>query len=411
MNQILVILSIHVFLFINFKPGFSQIEPGLKRFDLRELGIPDINLIPSDESAITSLILGPNGKIYGGTTGNVCHLFVFAPNVNIVRPLGQINGHQSIHHALAVGKDGMIYIGTGLNEIKSHPISDPMPGREGITKSLWNDIQNRYKKYKGGGLYRYDPNYDDQHQVEIGESALVEKLGIPLPNEGIYTIVASPSRDEIYGITYPHGHFFVYSIDQEMFFDYSQIYQEKVYGGPVRSIRSISRALICAEQGSVFGSSDNQYLFKYDVEARKILILNIQIPHIDIAVVEVFVKDINGLIYGGTSEGFLFSFDPLTEKIINLGKPIDQMRIRALTIGLDGKIYGLAGERDRQCYFFSFNPHSGGYTIFGQINVNRTPHYIWRGDQFDAMTTGLDGTIYVGESQRKSHLFLFFPIY
>jgi hypothetical protein len=409
MNRILVILI--VLLFFYFVPGISQVKPGLERFDLIDLGIPEINLIPSDESAVTSLILGPNGKIYGGTSGNVCHLFVFAPNVNIVKPLGQINGHQSIHHALAVGKDGMIYIGTGLNEIKTYPISDPMPGREGITKSLWNDIQNRYKKYTGGELYRYDPNYDDQNQIVIGETAPVEKLGIPLPNEGIYTIVASPTRSEIYGITYPNAHFFVYSIDKKKFFDYGRICQEKVYGGPVRSTRSISRALTCAENGDVFGTTDNQHLFKFDVEAKKILKLNIQVPHINIAVVEAFVKDIDGLIYGGTSEGFLFSFDPLTEKIINLGKPIDQMRIRALTIGLRGEIYGVAGERAHQCHFFSFNPHSGGYTLFSQINVNRTPYYVWRGDQFDAMTTGLDGTIYIGESQRKSHLFLFFPIY
>ena len=31
------------------------------------------------------------------------------------------------------------------------------------------------------------------------------------------------------------------------------------------------------------------------------------------------------------------------------------------------------------------------------------------GGQFDCMTTGLDGTIYLGESERKSHLFLYIP--
>ena len=30
-------------------------------------------------------------------------------------------------------------------------------------------------------------------------------------------------------------------------------------------------------------------------------------------------------------------------------------------------------------------------------------------DQFDAMTTGLDGTIYLGETERRSHLFLLIP--
>jgi hypothetical protein len=41
--------------------------------------------------------------------------------------------------------------------------------------------------------------------------------------------------------------------------------------------------------------------------------------------------------------------------------------------------------------------------------VDRSPYYSWRGYQFDSMTTGLDGTIYIGESERHSHLFLYLP--
>lgn len=389
---------------------FAQVEVPAKRFDMRELGVRFVNAIPSDESTITSLIRGPDGRIYGGTTGEVCHLFVFSHQTNSVKPLGQFDGHQSIHHALAVGRDGMIYIGTGLNEIKQHPVSDPIPGKAGITVSLWNDIQARYMKYEGGCLYRYDPAQQEQMWIEIGQACRAESLGIPFTHDGIYTIAASPIRYEIYGITYPHGHFFVYSIDQGTFSDKGQLYKETVYGGPNRTLRSISRALISDDRGDVYGSADYQVLFKYDVEKGEILKLSVQIPHIYIAVVEAFVKDENGLIYGGTSEGFLFKFDPRTERIINLGKPIDQMRIRALTIGGDGRVYGIAGERTDRCHFFCYDPGIGGYTDFSaSIDVDRTPYYKWRGEQFDAMATGADGIIYIGESERRSHLFLYYP--
>ena len=122
-----------------------------------------------------------------------------------------------------------------------------------------------------------------------------------------------------------------------------------------------------------------------------------------------FTQDANGLIYGGTSEGFLFKFNPKTNQVINLGKPLDQMCIRAMSMGLDGKVYIIAGERQDYCHFFCYDPQTGGYTDFGIINVDRTPYYVWMGKQFDAMVTGLDGTIYIGESERKSHLFLFYP--
>jgi hypothetical protein len=391
--------------------GLVHTEARAQRFDLRQLGIPYKNAIPSGESAITSLVLGTDGRIFGGTTGEICHLFAYSPQTNRVKPLGQFDGHQSIHHALAVGTDGMLYIGTGLNEIMQYPISKPVKGRDGITRSLWNDIKTRYREYDGGKLYRYDPFQKEPNWVEIGEPCGVETLGIAVPHDGIYTITASPIKPEIYGVTYPHGRFFVYSIDKNTFSDKGELYKETVYGGPNRTLRSITRRLICDNMGNVYGSADNHTLFKYDIEKEEIIKLRSQIPHIYIAVVEAFVKDKNGLIYGGTSEGFLFKFDAQTEVIINLGKPIDQMRIRALTIGSDGKVYGIAGERTNRCHFFSYDPASGGYSDFGSsIDIDRTPYYKWRGEQFDAMMTGANGIIYIGESEWRSHLFLFKPI-
>ena len=117
-GKIASILSILVFMLFEASTLTAQMKIGAERFELRDLGVPFVNAIPADESAITSLVLCPEGKIYGGTTGPVCHLFVFSPITNRVEPLGQIDSHESIHHALTVGSDGMIYVGTGLDEIK-----------------------------------------------------------------------------------------------------------------------------------------------------------------------------------------------------------------------------------------------------------------------------------------------------
>jgi hypothetical protein len=131
----------------------------------------------------------------------------------------------------------------------------------------------------------------------------------------------------------------------------------------------------------------------------------------DYAVVECFARHPSGLVYGGSSDGYLFSFDPQRMRLINLGKPRAARRLRCLAVGGDGAVYLMAGERSasRPCHFYRHNPQSGGFEDLGLLIVDRSPYYYWRGYQFDSMATGLDGTVYLGESERRSHLFLFIP--
>ena len=46
---------------------------------------------------------------------------------------------------------------------------------------------------------------------------------------------------------------------------------------------------------------------------------------------------------------------------------------------------------------------------YGMIDVNRRPYYSWMGFIFDAMVAGPDGTIYMGQAERKSRLYLYHP--
>jgi len=391
--------------------------PGSHRLEMRDLGFEHTDLIPADESAITSLIEAPNGDIYGGTTGRACHLFVFSPFhektkflLNRVRHLGKIPGHGSIHHSLVADQDGVIYIGTGLNELKQHPISDPPAGHAGITIGLWADIKKAYSQYEGGHLYRFDINNDPRRWVESDEEALVEDLGAPVPHNGIYALTINTSRDEIYGITYPDGHFFVYDIKAAKFTDLGEIYEQRIYAGPDnRTLRSITRSLVCDDKGFVYGSADEQRLFRYDPETKKIEKLNVKIPHVYYSVLETFAKDKNGAIYGGTLEGYLFRFEPEQMKTTNLGKPLAQRRIRGLSIAANGFIYGIAGERSNHCRLFSYNIAKSEFKDLGILKVVREPYYQWTALQADAILTGKDGTIYIGESERRSHLFLYYP--
>jgi hypothetical protein len=50
-----------------------------------------------------------------------------------------------------------------------------------------------------------------------------------------------------------------------------------------------------------------------------------------------------------------------------------------------------------------------GFRNWGMLAVDRSPYCAKRAYQFAAMTTGIDGTIFIGESDRRACLFLFIP--
>jgi len=392
---------------IKFNEDFKG---GTYRIEMRDLGYEFTNLIPADESAITSLAEGTDGNIYGGTTGYVCHLFVFSKSSNDVKHLGKISGHESIHHSIVAADDGTIYFGTGLNEFDQIPMSKPIPGHAGIVKSLWADIKNRYSGYDGGRLYKFEPSKEKRTWIKPDDECIAEDLGVAVPNNSIYAMTINNERKEIYGLTYPYGHFFVYEIGNKKFIDMGQIYEKKTYAGPDnRTLRTISRALVCDDKGFVYGSADDGLIFRYDPEKKKVEKLDVKFPIVYLSAIEAFAKDNKGTIYGGTLEGYLFRFEPEKLKVTNLGKPLAQLRIRALSVGKDSVVYGVAGERENHCQVFSYNPAEGGFDILGLLKVVREPYYRWTGLQFDAMVTGSNGVIYFGESERRSHLFLFYP--
>ncbi len=390
-----------------------------QRVDLRDLGYPSVNEIPVNSSAITSLLTARDGIIYGGTSGEEAYFFLFDPAINKVKHLGKIPGQTGIHHSLVEDKDGNIYIGTGQNVFEDVPLSKWSGGDDKLDVTLWKDIKRHFKNYPGGHLYAYSPAASKENVKLPDMDCETEDLGIPLANNSIYALTINPKGDEIYGLTYPDDHFFIYNILQKKFTDLGEIDPQKVYHGPERQWRTLPRALVCDGSGRVFMSGNKGMLKYYDPETGKLVSTNIEVPgdyyymqfYQDYTAVEYFAKDSSGLIFGGTTDGYLFSFDSQKMKLTNLGKVRGSRRLRCLTVGNDGKVYLMAGEisTTKPCQFYSYDPKGGGFETLGLLIVDRSPYYYWRGQQFDCMTTGLDGTIYLGESERKSHLFLYIP--
>ncbi len=372
------------------------------RLDLRILGHPPLDVIPPGESAITSLVIGADGCLYGGTSGKQAHLFKLDPAWGHVFPLGYIPGEESIAHSLAAAPDGSVFIGTSLFN-------------KGRTDEKGRDILARYADYPGGHIYKFNSKAEQKSrkrmQIPNPDRPLpyLSDLGAAVRGEGIVCLVIG--NQELYGITFPNGHFFVKDLRTGQISD-----KGKICGPPLNEepFRSIPHCLLVDSKERVWGAGDYGVLFHYDPGTGKIVHhpdvrLPCELGREFMAIVDAMVLGPDGLIYGGTSDGYIFRFNPEKNKITNLGKPVMRRRIRGLAFSLDGDLYGMGGEPGGAVRLFVLRSAEGSYENLGLLDVNRSPYYAWLAYEADSMVTGKDGTIFIGETGRIAHLYLLYP--
>jgi sugar lactone lactonase YvrE len=386
------------------------------RLQMRDLGIAPFDVIPAGQTAITSLAVARDGKIYGGTTGYKANLFVFSPGHNIVFPLGTVPNEESIYHSLVVSSNNSIYFGTTRNVDRNyHPGEEFARGTDSYYKSVTVQILQDFQAYPGGHLYRYDPTSTKisflQEDFRIDKPAALIDLGIPVPHEGIYTLLLDEKGKALYGISFPGGHLFKHDIDtgkSTVLAALNQITPMERY------LPVISKVLVEDKAGRIYANSDYGYLVRYDPLKGTLETLNVRLPGLSgrelFNGIDAAVLHPDGQIYGGTTDGFLFVFNPDSAEMINLGKPLIEPCIRALTVGNDGNIYGIGGKRDNGiARLFVYNPSTRSFADLGMIEVAWLPYSEWKGFLFDSMVTGLDGSLFLGNSEHRSRLFIYNP--
>jgi streptogramin lyase len=349
------------------------------RIDARDLGYSPLDLIPDGESGITSLSVAPDGDLYGATSGNRSHLFVMNPLHGYVQPLGIIPGATAVTNALVVSAVGEVYIGTSPQ----------------------------------GHLLKYRPADADGQQIQIEKQAAVVDLGEAVYGESISALTIDRNAGLIYGLTSPNTHFFEYSIATGKFSDLGTVAKQIPLGESFEKEKMMSRMLVVDMDGNVFASGENGSIYEFESKTRTLEKLPIRAPAIPgrqpWTRVDAFVLDPSGVIYGGTSDGYLFRLDPRARTVVNLGKPLNQYRIAGLVRGPDGKLYGVGGEKDELARLFCYDPSSGVYDLLGLVDVNRRPYYNWQAEVVGTLASDSHGTIYLGENERVSKLYLFYP--
>jgi hypothetical protein len=372
-------------------PQFDHSVVSQVRIDLRDLGYPPVDVIPSGEAAIRALAVAPGGRVYGATSGDRSHLFYLEPPHGYVVPLGHLPD-KVVHHALVVAGDGAVYIGTAL---------------------AVDNNGDGYDRYAGGHLLKYTPVAAERTAIRIEAPCPVQDLGIPAKGQGIYALALDRTRQTIYGLTYPGGEFFSYAIDPGTFKTHGLVATVRIPGEKFENEKNIGRALIADQEGDVYTSGDSGSFFRFHGKKQELERLKLTLPGVPgreaYTRVDAWAAGGAGTLYGGTSDGYLFRLDPARMRVDNLGKPLNQYRIRGLVYARNGKLYGIGGDHDEIARLFSYDPASGVYEILGMIDVNRRPYYAWQGFVFDSMVSAPDGTIYLGQAERKSKLYLYYP--
>ncbi|MBD3387292.1 hypothetical protein GF407_20470 [candidate division KSB1 bacterium] len=81
-----------------------------------------------------------------------------------------------------------------------------------------------------------------------------------------------------------------------------------------------------------------------------------------------------------------------------------------MAVGKDNNIYMISGEFERTCKLHYYDlSGQNGFTELGPLTVDRSPYYAKRPYEFDAMAVGPDGSIFMGDSDRRGKLFIYIP--
>jgi hypothetical protein len=192
-------------------------------------------------------------------------------------------GHGKIHAGIHEAADGMLYITTYWGKPK--------------------EVEAAFAKgYPGSILLRYDP-----------KTGHTENLGAPVPKQGLPASFFDPTHQLIYYHAVYKGDIAVYDVKAQ---------KVKFHGGADQT--DGRRTFLGAADGRVYFSGQNDALHFYDPGTNKLTATAAKLPaggsgKKDNTLRAAARPAKNGILYGMTAAGQLFSFDPKTEAVKDLG--------------------------------------------------------------------------------------------
>lgn len=333
--------------------------------------------IPYGESSIRAFARLGDGSVIAATDGEKSHLVLIDGKMSEdMRDLCALpRGERPSFNGLVQDKGGNIYLGT------------------------IGDLATIYgmKKAPDGRIYRVELN------AERTRASLKEVVR-PFEDDGIYTLAVDPAGERLHGVTFPGTRFFSMALADR-----------KVKGHVVLVANPrpqnedstrynwmqipLGRQIAFGPDGTAYAGANGTTL--YGVPADGAAVSTNRLDALRGGQVDALVAGPDGRLVGGTDRGYLFTFNPATGGVVNLGKPLRQARMRGLCV-IGDRVYGVGGEEYGRSQLFSHSSGEGfrhyeipGVSMFGGDMYS---------DHFDAILPSADGALWLGGSGRMNHV-------
>lgn len=309
---------------------------------------------------------------------------------------------------------------SGKKMVEIKDLQEVIPGQKGIATGFCKGTSNRL--YAGTMAQPRQAGHLLQVGIGANNAIEVKDLGVPVAGESIFSLLSNREGTELYGISYPGGRFFTYTIASGKVQLFDEVAPKKkeldnLHEYAVGPEVYLAKALVQDNRGLVYGSTAGNRMFAFDPARKSFSILDAPLPAVwgreVLGQVEAWAKSPDGKLYGGNAgDGQLFVLDPATRKIKNLGKPMMMGRLQALAFGRDGKLYGLAGGAPGYSHLFSYDDSNGfvdlGNPEFKMVAPGIEQGILWRGFQLGTLAASTDGKYMVmGETEALSQLMIF----
>jgi hypothetical protein len=180
----------------------------------------------------------------------------------------------------------------------------------------------------------------------------------------------------------------------------------------------LCRRLVVDGRGRVFGSLAINRVFRFTPSTGTLDVLPRELPTVwnrrILGRADSWAVGADGTLYGGSAgDGLLFTLDPDTGEIANLGSPASVPRLKALAFGGDGMLYGLAGAAPQHSHLFRYEPRTRGFVDLGNpqfpmLSPGVPEGLQWRGFQLGTLAVSEDGrTVVMGDEEVMSQLMVF----
>ena len=323
--------------------------------------------IPWGSSAIAALSKNEtNSRVLGITLGNQSAMFEFSLRDEEIWPLGQLKGVRA--DKLVQAGDQVLLAGVPAGGTTSH-------------------------------LY-FVPAAEIRPSVATTQIDLTPLDSLPRANERIVALEYADSGSLV-GLTSPSDLFFEYDLTSESF------RALEVLRDPLAHLpwAESGRGLLALSNLAFCGGHAGR-LFMYDLEAHRLVDLGVRLPGPKgrswTSWVDVLVED-DGVIYGGTSDGYLFSYHLGATEVKNHGKPLPEGRIWSLA--KDGfSLYGTGGERDSMSRLFEFSLETYTYRNHGLLERQGMDSWLVRRPH--CLLAIEEGVLLIGEADLGGHLII-----